>query len=144
MFDVSTNQVRRYRTKLSNFCLQAFAMKVFNRAMIGANRRDEAEAMDAICMKGHENIVILLGHGPFPNDQYYIDMELCALTLHSYIVDDYKSAFGIDNYLDPVQSDSTLTCMSMWGILSHIASGLKFIHGLGYVHRDLKPKNGTK
>jgi serine/threonine protein kinase len=99
---------------------------------------------------GHENIVAVTSHG-WIRDFYFIDMELCDLTLHDYIA--YFDASGllappfeIIPQLSPVfvekKCSPTLKIQNILTIGTHIARGLEFMHGKGQVHRDLKPRNG--
>jgi serine/threonine protein kinase len=98
---------------------------------------------------GHENIVIILARG-WISDYYFIDMELCDLTLHSYI--EYlggltSPTFDIVPLMSPVFVEKTcppvLMMQNIWTIGTHIARGLEFMHSKEQVHRDLKPHNGT-
>lgn len=47
------------------------------------------------------------------------------------------------NILAPLSANGTLECLSLWGIIKQITSGLAFIHSQGKLHRDLNPRNGT-
>jgi len=67
-------------------------------------------------------------------------MQLCDMNLNDYIrnpcpqhLTGKSRFFSTNNPYVPVE----------WAILSDIASGLAFIHSLGEVHRDLKPRNGV-
>ena len=99
----------------------------------------------------HKNIVQLLKHGRSKFNFYFIDMELCEMTLSDYIRDlrDKKPCMfnsDIVQTLRPVfvpgdaPSEGRLT--NTWMIGVHIADGLAFMHGHKYAHRDLKPSNG--
>ena len=99
---------------------------------------------------GHRNIVKILNHGRSKFNFYFIDMELCDLTLSDYI--DY----GRGNKPCPIDSDVIQTLRpvfvpkdspsvnNLWTIGIHIVSGLEFMHSHKYAHRDLKPSNGVR
>jgi len=78
--------------------------------------------------------------------EYYIDMELFDLNLDDYIKG--KRSLDLIQSTDKqvfIRGDPPLQrkMQNVWTIMSHIADGLKYIHKHKYVHRDLKPKNGT-
>lgn len=91
---------------------------------------------------GHRNIILAQNHGRLDDDHHYFDMELCILNLEDYILGDIMSSYGISKYVDPRSAEDNLGCLSLWGIIKQITSGLKFIHSHGELHRDLKPQNG--
>ena len=123
--------------------------------MIGAITRAEIENEGRLISSflengGHQNIVTVTSHG-WIRDFYFIDMELCDLTLHDYIayLDGKLSSppFEIIPQLAPVfvemNCSPILKIQNICTIGTHIAQGLEFMHGKGQVHRDIKPRNGT-
>jgi serine/threonine protein kinase len=100
---------------------------------------------------GHENIVTILSHGFIQSfDYYYIDMELCDMTLKDYI--DYwagSKELPLETSLDLAPSVICNDCSlllqmrNVWAIASQIAAGLEFMHSHHQIHRDLKPGNGN-
>ena|ERR1700737_2954982 len=115
---------------------QFFARKVlyipFVEPRVVAN---EARAVSKLCRDGaHPNIVAVFRHGQLPNMPcYFIDMELCDINLTHYMysgmVPDNIPAFSRDDV------------QQIWNVMISIASGVKYIHNLGEVHRDLRPDN---
>lgn len=96
---------------------------------------------------GHPNIVVVLKHGWLNlNENYFVDMELCAINLEDYIRKDFKTVLGLSQYLDPLSATDEvggwMSCLTLWGIMRQITSGLEFIHNHRELHRDLKPRNG--
>lgn len=99
---------------------------------------------------GHSNIISILDHGwlDSPYHYYFIDMELCELSLHQYIHD--TRSLSIDDVfmdkLSPVfvrKDVSLLTfALNIWTIMREIVAGVEFLHSQNQVHRDLKPHNG--
>ena len=96
----------------------------------------------------HNNIIAIMAHGPI-KDYYFIDMELCDLTLNAYI--HYLAGSGslgieIQSSISPVLVEKDCSAIArMDNVLTigcHIARGLAFLHDHGQVHRDLKPLNG--
>jgi serine/threonine protein kinase len=76
---------------------------------------------------------------------YFIDMELCDLSLQGYLYPDpFESytAMGLPPSLQglPPASVADHIC----NIMRQIANGLKFIHAHSEAHRDLKPSNGNQ
>jgi serine/threonine protein kinase len=99
--------------------------------------------------RGHDNIVEILRHGTLPRGDCYIDMELCDVNLEKYIhkqrtIIDSATAQPWDN-VAYVATDCSLQLkmQNVWTIMMHVASGLEFLHGKEYVHRDIKPPNST-
>lgn len=96
----------------------------------------------------HNHITTIMEHG-WIKDYYFIDMELCDMTLNDYI--QYFSGpdsppFNIESSASPVFVEKDCSALmrmnNMWTIGSHIVRGLDFLHKHGQVHRDLKPFNG--
>lgn len=120
---------------------QLFARKII-RLFGDAQRRkeiteaieNEARAIAKLCVPGiHPNIVAVLRSGEVKDTAlYYIDMELCDWNLEQFI-DQHRPT-----------SEAPFTIEQLWGIMTHIASGITFIHDEGLVHRDLKPRNGIQ
>ena len=94
-----------------------------------------------MCGKGsHSHIVEVLRIGELRNSSdYFIDMELCDLSLEDYINSE-NLGDGLPVYNKTVPPP--LRAKQIWYIMIHIASGAKFMHSISMVHRDLKPANG--
>ena len=114
---------------------------------------NEASAITALMnLKRHSNIIGILGHGWLQQDQlYYIDMELCDVSLAVYILGPRPPLFSSrvpadHNTLEIPYTQEyeniDLKVVNIWTIVIHIARGLEFLHRHNRVHRDLKPENG--
>ncbi len=76
-------------------------------------------------------------------------MELCNFDLHAAIqdrqllvlVENPAAAQSPSRVEDMLTREQELSCMME--MLSQVTSGIGFMHGLGEVHRDLKPHNST-
>ena len=101
------------------------------------------------------NIVKILRHGQLkPTKGYYfIDMDLGAFTLASYIASYFDSSrqdieWASLQDCSPVvvqRNCSPTTKLENWcSVGAHIASGLKYMHSCRYVHRGLKQENGSR
>jgi serine/threonine protein kinase len=117
----------------------------------------EASAITQIVNSGgHENIVCIFGHGLLQTrDHYFIDMAICDLTLRDYLGDYNRSlilSIGTTmHHRHPVfiakeeaPELTTSQWQNVWVIMSHIASGVNFLHQHGLAHRDVKPENGMR
>lgn len=109
---------------------------------------NEVHAINKLCKRdGHPNIIIILHYGWLVDDHlYFIDMELCDLTLHHYI---YAPRIVPENWEAPGDLSFIVTegsglqkFANVWAILSQISEGLAYIHTHDLVHRDMKPRNG--
>jgi hypothetical protein len=91
-------------------------------------------------------IVVALRHGKLPGSPfYYIDMELCDLTLEDYIYRTEKWRC-IDRQVSPffqLGSSEAAPMLDTWCIMTEItsAASVGFMHKENQVHRDLKPTN---
>jgi serine/threonine protein kinase len=111
---------------------------------------NEVTAIKKICDAKHPHIIKVLRHGALGSfGCYFIDMELCDINLHDYLYGDRPvtiKAWQEGSLSDPVfvlpNCSDLLRIRNLWVIMVHITSGLEFIHREGYVHRDLKPRNG--
>jgi len=105
---------------------------------------NEVRAIKTLCGSGtHANIVEVFRLGELVDTSYYfIDMELCDLTLESYIYP--NMATPVDETIPHFVSDTSpsLQAMQLWNITKQIITGVAYIHSHNEVHRDLKPSNG--
>ena len=113
--------------------------------MTAENVETEIKAIDKLCRPGgHPHIISILGHGWFSYDSYYfIDMELCDLSLHDYIYASVVPPASGNSMFPSKESDSRSPIRNIWTIQAQITDGLGFIHCHDLVHRDIKPHNGA-
>lgn len=101
-----------------------------------ADLLNEIRALDKLCIGDNRNIVKVFKHGSLTTSPYYyIDMELCDLSLTQYLSDDLRDLIS-DHKRVPFEIGH------VWGIMKDATCGLEFIHSHNEVHRDLKPGNG--
>lgn len=101
----------------------------------------EVHAIEKLCGPGtHVNIVEVLNHGLLSNYPYYfIDMELCDLTLQDFI---YRQSPPNPSETMPYFAEGQSSVGQIWSIMSQIANGVEYIHQRQQIHRDIKPGNG--
>ena len=102
---------------------------------------NEIRALDKLSTHDAPNLVKILKFGRLVNSQYHhIDMELCDLNLDSYIKHEWGNVTRKGRYFGKQVSKKSLS--HIWSIMKDITCGVAFMHNLGQVHRDLKPRNG--
>jgi len=77
-------------------------------------------------------------------------MELCAFNLEDYISgrrsireDNYTATINDNQFTSLEKIESLSKQRDVWTAMVHISEGLTFLHERQFVHRDLKPRNGT-
>lgn len=108
--------------------------------------QNEQKAIHALCWdKSHPNLVTIFRQGSLINSNYYyIDMELCDLNLKDFIRGNWHCSLSDFSPFFNADISEWTRMIDVWKIMAHITSAIEFIHGLGFVHRDIKPDNGTK
>jgi len=103
---------------------------------------NEIRAIKKLCSGSHPNIVEVLRIGELNKLSYYfIDMELCDISLYEYIYrDDSKPLPDAVPYFIK-DATSQVKELQIWNIMTQIANGVAFIHSHNEIHRDLKPQN---
>jgi serine/threonine protein kinase len=92
----------------------------------------EREAVLTISRGHHPNIVEVIDtwtEWVSSSTTCYIQMELCEGDLTGYL----RKRYDV----------SPLTSAEIWRTFRQIISGIQYIHSLGMVHRDIKPKNSN-
>jgi serine/threonine protein kinase len=111
--------------------------------------QNEIRAILKVCCEGgtHQNVVTVFRHGVLqPSGHVFIDMELCAFNLETYLQTLWKPSREEEFEMREtgiVKVDGHLRMRYIWVIMIQIASGIAFIHQQKEVHRDLKPRNGN-
>jgi len=113
--------------------------------LLGVSKEEienELRAVNKLCKSAHPNIVQVFGVGPLLRDSvvYFIDMELCDLSLERYCHG--ENVPGLPNWNILRDQGPFQFGRGIWDILEQIVEGLKFIHKKREVHRDLCPGNG--
>jgi len=115
-----------------------------------ADLENEARNIATLTKIGiHNNIITIMDHG-WIKDYYFIDMELCDLTLNDYIqyfkAESGLLTFDVESSASPVfvqkNCSALMRMINIWTIGIHVARGIDFLHKHDQVHRDLKPRNG--
>jgi len=121
---------------------QVFARKVIRE--LGFVTKDDVDneirAIKKLCQNDHPNIVQVFDYGQLNRDStiYFIDMELCDISLASYLLgQELKDVVSWKT----VREQEEVTSHA-YNILQQILNGLLYIHCLNEVHRDLSPHNG--
>jgi serine/threonine protein kinase len=102
---------------------------------------NEIRAIQKLCQNEHMNIVQVFEYGRLKPDgvTYFIDMELCEVSLANYM-----KGHEIEGLISwPTIRSQNKVISHAYYILQQVLNGLLFIHSLGEVHRDLSPHNGT-
>jgi serine/threonine protein kinase len=70
---------------------------------------------------------------------YFLDMELCDLTLEMYLRREWDEATAAKLPYFSTPLPSRMKMIQILGIMEDVAAGVSFIHQNNEIHRDLKP-----
>ena len=90
----------------------------------------------------HKNIVAVFRYGKFPPSYYFIDMELCDITLDMYIHRRWTPEIELKLFYFTKTPPPRMQMSQLWDIMEDITCGITFIHLHKEIHLDLKPRNG--
>jgi serine/threonine protein kinase len=110
-------------------------MRLFG-AVTKADIENEVRAVKKLCTSSHANIVQVfdLGQMRTKSTFYYLDMELCDISLGNYMQG--KRTPHLVSWAEFRSDPENLSL-----IHEDILDGLIFIHSHDEVHRDLSPQN---
>jgi serine/threonine protein kinase len=125
---------------------KCFARKLI-RLFAGISTRDienEIRAVKKLCKNGHPNIVQVFQLGKLEADGglYFIDMELCDVSLDRYIRGE-TSPYLVNWTVVREQAIREAKPTEVLWIANQILDGLIFIHKQKEVHRDISPHNSA-
>jgi serine/threonine protein kinase len=80
-------------------------------------------------------------HGRLPQTYYFIDMELCDLSLDHYIYQQWTPAMIEVVPYFTAELPSRFRVSQIWNVMEDITRGVAFLHLQNHVHRDIKPRN---
>ena len=104
--------------------------------------KSEIRVVEHLCKPGsHKNIVAVLHHGRLPQTYYFIDMELCDLSLNHYIYWQWTPAMREVVPYFTTEFPSRLRMSQMWDVMEDVMRGVAFVHTHKHVHCDIKPHN---
>jgi len=92
----------------------------------------EQETTLAISRARHPNIIEVIDTWVERQKYFttcFIRMELCQGDLDGYLDERYATK-------------KVLSEAEIWEIFRQLMTGIEYIHSHGYVHKDIKPKNG--
>jgi len=123
--------------------------KVYARKVIHVNDHVSIQDVTAVIRVCHSNpegnVVQVFNLGRLHYDQYYFfDMEICDFSLHDYIHHSWspETAKNVPNFANREALGPFAKFIQICSIMIDIACGVAFIHGCGYIHRALSPRNG--
>jgi serine/threonine protein kinase len=107
----------------------------------------EKQAILKLCGPGHghRHIIEVLRLGELARSAFFfIDMELCPLSLEFYLYrpEPPEPHESVPQYIR--DAPVPFRALQIWEVMHDIASGLQFIHNTEMIHRDLKPSNGIR
>jgi len=110
-------------------------MRLFG-AATKADVENEVRAVEKLCTNQHTNLVQVFDLGQMRSNStfYYIDMELCDISLGEYMQGSQTT-----NLVSWNEFRNDLENLSI--VSEDIIDGLIFIHSNDEVHRDLSPQN---
>ena len=102
---------------------------------------NEVRAINKLCKSNHPNIVQVFDYGRLIADGvfYFIDMELCEISLENYIQG--GTIGGLVDWNTVCKHNEVHE--HAYKIMQQILNGVMCIHCCKQVHRDLSPNNGT-
>src|SRR5271163_2490924 len=93
---------------------------------------NEIHSIERLCQRGsHKNIV---AHGRLDGGFYYMNMELCDLSLHDYIYQLWTPEMLATVAYLTVDQPPRMRMSQIWNILQDITDGLTYVHHHGLVH----------
>jgi serine/threonine protein kinase len=102
------------------------------------NRELEGSMAQELSGIDRANVVMTFRHGVLCDGGFFIDMELCDLTLEKYMNNHWPAPPNPNE----IQYSPQDTIDFAWSVMKDFTAGLKSIHNAKHVHRDLKPENG--
>jgi len=126
--------------------VQVFARKVIR--LFGSVEEEdvlnELRAVIKLCVPGaHKNIVPVFRHGSLSPSMYFLDMECCVMNLECWIQRRGGSTLAQKVPYLTANLPSRMRSAQIWEVMEDLTNAVTFIHSLGEVHRDLKPRNST-
>ena len=105
--------------------------------------KNEVATVALLCTKSHPNIVEVFDHGPLSHVYYFIDMELCQLSLAELLRRKTRTDGFDEWYLQWPIEDFEDRLFFIVALMQELGNGLYFIHFHDKVHRDIKPENSN-